>query len=60
MTVKKSEPIDKGCLPRSNEILSRSILAIIAVDVGIVSAMGVIGLAYPISSKTQKVVLDTN
>jgi len=59
MTVKKSELGDKGCLPKNNEILSRSILAIISVDVGIVSAMGVIGLAYPISSKTQPPVLDT-
>lgn len=47
MTVKKRG--QKGCLPKSNAALSRSIIAMAAVDVGAVTIMNLVGALVPIS-----------
>lgn len=47
LTVKKRN--FKGCLPKGNAALSRSIIAIVCVDVGIVTTMNLIGALIPIS-----------
>lgn len=47
MTVKKREY--KGCLPKGNAALSRSIIAIVSVDVGVVSTMNLVGALMPVS-----------
>jgi threonine/homoserine/homoserine lactone efflux protein len=48
MTVKKREY--KGCLPKGNAALSRSIIAIVSVDVGVVSTMNLVGALMPVSA----------
>jgi membrane protein implicated in regulation of membrane protease activity len=47
LTVKKRN--FKGCLPKGNAALSRSIIAIVCVDIGIVTTMNLIGALIPIS-----------
>lgn len=50
MSVKRKELLDKGCVPRNNETMAKSIIAIIVVDVSVVTVFNIIGLLFPVLS----------
>jgi hypothetical protein len=52
MSVKRKEPLDRGCIPKHNDTMSRSIIAIIVVDVGVVTTFNIIGLIFPVLMAT--------
>lgn len=53
MSVKRKEPLDRGCIPKNNDTMSQSIIAIIVVDVGVVTTFNIIGLIFPVLSTSR-------
>lgn len=51
MSLKKKPSKKPGCLPKGEKALARSIIAIIVIDVAVVTALGILGLTYPITRK---------
>ncbi len=51
MTIKRREPLAKGCVPKYNSDMANSIVATCVLDVALVTVCGIIGTIYPVTSK---------